>query len=409
MSKTVSIYNKTKLTDGWKNIVARDFDQIEAIRPVWKQFQSDEPQPIINADIDHYIAVLESLTETVQPYVMVLYHDSKPQAMIIGRLEKQQIACRIGYKAILKPSMRSLSIVYGGVLGQPTNEACAIMVRELMNTLSLGQADVVHFNHLRTDSPMYQLARRTPGVLSRGHFPKVEPHWSMSIPESMDDFYAARSKKHRKHLKQYVRKLENKYPGQVKMVTYNREDEVEEVIRAASHISIKTYQHALTRSSRINDVRRKNLLTAAAINGWFRAYILFVGNQPCSFRLALHYGRSYFADGIGFDPEWRQFRVGTVLFLKVLENLCRDHTVENYDFGFGDAEYKRSYGTNQWKEASLYIFAPRFYPVLVNMLQSSMLGLSLGIEYVLNKTGITSWIKRHWRNCLQAKNPKSKC
>jgi len=325
--------------------------------------------------------------------------------MVIGRVEKHPVKLKLGYKTLFKPKLRCLTVVYGGVLGQPTNEACAVLIRKLMNTLSRGEVDVVQFNHLRVDSPIYQFARKTPGILSRGHFPKIELHWSMSVPENVDLFYQARSRKHRKHLKQYIRKLEETFPGQVKMVTYTNQGELDEAIKAASHISSNTYQRGLGCGFSGNFWTRTLLKTAAKL-GWFRGYILFVDDEPCAYRFALHYGKTYFATGTGFDPKWKDFRVGTILFLKVLENLCSDGTVDYYDFGLGDAEYKQHYGDTQWQEASVYIFAPRLYPILINILQSSLMGLSLVLECILNKIGLTGWLKRRWRNLLQKRNTK---
>ena len=89
------------------------------------------------------------------------------------------------------------------------------------------------------------------------------------------------------------------------------------------------------------------------------------------------------------------------MFLRVLERICADPGIESIDFGFGDADYKHRYGDEQWQEASVYIFAPRPYPIFINMLRTFTTGLNRGLEYILNKTGLTGWTKRRWRNLLQ--------
>lgn len=293
--------------------------------------------------------------------------------------------------------------MYGGIIGKLTPYTASIVLQELRNLLSRGDADVIFFNHLRTNSPAYQLARTMPGLLCRSYFLRVEPHWRMSIPKTIDLFYQNRSKKHRGNLHRYIRKLEDQYGGQVKVITGCRKNELDKAIRAIASVSAKTYQSSLG-SGFVDNARNRTLMRTAAKSGWLRAHILFITDEPCAFQLGLHYGRTYFLEQIGFDPHWKRFNAGTVLFVKVLEELCRDHTVDYLDFGFGEANYKQSYGNEKWFETSVYIFAPRLYPIFINTLRSSMMGLNLGLEYVSNKAGFVGWFKRYWRDLLEAKS-----
>lgn len=392
---------------GWKIDIIQSFEEIETIRPVWEEMQHKQssPPPNPNADIDRYLSVLEPIKDRVQPFIMLLRRNGYPEAMLIGRKGSTHIRCKIGYLTLLKPSLRCISIAYRGFLGQMKPEVCSILIEELNHSLRNGEADVVGFNHLSTDSEMYQLARIKPNVLSRGYFPKVDPHWRMSVPQDIDLFYKGLSQRHRSNLKRYTKNLEKKH--QVRMVTYSRENMLEEVITTAAQISSRTYQYALN-SGFVDDNSMRSRLTTAAKHGWLRFHILFINDKPCAFQLGLQYQRTYFLSQIGFDPEWKQWRIGTTLFLKVLEDLCSDPVVDSLDFGFGDAEHKRSYGNEHWLEATVYIFAPRFYPMLVNSLYSSMTGLSLGISSLARKIGFERWAKRRWRNLLQRSNPNSK-
>jgi len=361
------------------------------------------PNP--NADIDRYLSVVEPIKDTVEPYIIVLRRNGHPEAMLIGRKSSTRISCKIGYLTLLKPALRCISIGYRRFLGQLKPEVCSILIEELNHSLRNGEADVVGFNHLATDSEMYQLATTKPNVLRRGYFPKVEPHRRMSVPQDIALFYKGLSQRHRSNLKRYMKNLEKKH--QVRMVTYSRENMLEEAITIAAEISSRTYQHALG-SGFVDDNSMRSRLTTAAKHGWLRLHILFINDKPCAFQLGLQYQRTYFLSQIGFDPEWKQWRIGTTLFLKVLEDLCSDPVVDSLDFGFGDAQYKRSYADEHWLEATVYIFAPRFYPMLVNSLYSSVTGLSLWMSSMSRKIGFERWAKRQWRNLLQRSDPRSK-
>jgi hypothetical protein len=336
---------------------------------------------------------------------MIFYHNSQPRAMVIGRLERHAIPLRVGYKTIMKPKLRSMTVVYGGVLGQPDEGTSALLVRELMSLLQQGQADLIFFNHLRVDSAFYRQVRKMPTLPCRDQFPVIEPHWRMLIPKNMEEFFASLSKNTRSNLKSHLNKLGKKYPGKVRIHTYSKLEDVPQAIRDVTYISKNTYQHALG-AGFADTLQNHILLNTAATKGWFRVHILYINEEPTAFEYALKYGRTYFGEATGYDSKWKDLNVGTVTLLKVLEILCQEGATDYFDFGFGDAPYKQQYCNEHWMEASVYIFAPRPYPILINTLQTIMLALDSGLKYIVNRVGMLNWIKRCWRSLLQQSTAK---
>jgi hypothetical protein len=388
----------------WKITVARNFEEIEALRPIWELMQRKEPCPKPNADISRYLSVVGACDDSLQPHVIFFEHNGSPVAMIIGWVGKHQLELRLGYKTLLKPSLKCLSVVYGGILGQPDGELCSLLVDELMKQLRNRQFDIVQLSYLGTDTDFYQAARKIPGFFTRCYSPKIDEHWSMSVPETIEHFYASRSGRHRRNLQRYVRKFEDEYPGENKYVRYTSESDVAEFIKIAADISSRNYQGALGVGV-VDNEETRHIMTVVAKNGWFDGIVLMAGDRPCAFQSGLRYGRVYYSVSIGYDPAFKSYRVGTILFLKVLESLCNDHSVDTIDFYFGDAEYKKHYGTEHWPEASVYIFAPKLRPIFINMLQGFTMRVNGGLEHIVGKIGAVDWIKRKWRNLLQAKNP----
>jgi len=389
--------------DGWQIVTARNLEEIEAIRPIWEQMQSNEPYPVPNADIDRYLSVVKTSGDIVQPFVMLVKNNGCPAAMIIGRIEKHRLNLKLGYKTLCKPALKCLSVVYGGVLGQPEGNLCSLLVVELMKKLQSRETDMVFFNHLRISSPFYRAVREMPSFLNRGYLPKAEDHWYMSVPETVASFYQSCSASSRKQYKKCIKRLERAFPGQVRVLTYSQDNHLDEAIKYASQVSATSYQYSMG-CGFMDNPHTRTLLATSARKKWLRMHVLFVGDEACAFEVWLQYGRTYFGEGMGFNPKWKKWRVGTVLFLKTIESICANQSVDSVDFGFGDAAYKRSYGSERWEEASVYIFARRLYPAFINILQSSIEALNLGFGYVVNKIGAIDWIKRRWRNLMQIKN-----
>ncbi len=381
--------------------IARSFKEIEPLREVWRELQSREFSPKPNVDIDRYVSVIETSNGEVKPHVMLFERGNHPVAMVVSRVEKHRVNLKLGYKALLRPRLKCLNVVYGGVMGRPEGDLCSAIFSELDKQLRSGEFDVVCFNYLNTGTDLYEAVRSAPGVFTRGYFPTVSKHWRMSMPETMDQFYGSCSRGHRGSLRRGIRKFERKYPGHDNFVKYTREDEVGDFVRIAAGISARTYQHALG-AGLVDDEQTVSRIRTAAKHGWFHGGILFAGDKPCAFQFGLRYKLVYYLVSLGYDPALNGYKVGTNLFLKTLESLCEDPSIDTFDFYFGDAEYKKRYGTAHWSEATIYIFAPRIYPASINVLRCAVAGANATLAYVVNKAGSAGWMKRKWRDLLNS-------
>jgi hypothetical protein len=388
-------------------IIVRTYEEIQAIRETWEQMQREESAATINTDYDRYLSVLKMAGDRVQPYIILIKQKGHTKTMVVAVTETRQIACRIGYLTILKPKMRCLSVVYGGIIGQKDNEACSFLVNELMRILRSREIDMAFLNHTRTDSQIYELGRKMPGLLCRDYFPVVDSHWQTTALDGKEDFYKTLSRNERRNISRHTKSLEKKASGRVELKIFRGLQELEEYISTASEISSVTYQKIITGGFTNSDSVR-SLLTQAAKMDWLRAYVLYAGSEPIAFESGLLYKSTYFAEYRGFNPDWSIGSPGSILLLKVLDEFNKDPDVKIYDYGFGDAPYKQRYGQQYWLEAPVFIFAPRPYPILVNVLRTLITAFSASLKFVLKKFGFIDRVKRRWRKHLERKASEKK-
>lgn len=388
-----------ELPEGWEVRIISSLDEIEAIRPVWEKIQKSEPCSVIDSDIERYLSVLKATEKDVQPHIMILLNKGDPAAMVIAKIQNHEHAIKLGYKTLFRPKLKCLTIVYGGILGNPDKEICTFIVKSFIELLQNRQVEMIYFNHLKTDSFIYGLSRKLPGIFSRNYFPAVDPHWQTLLSDMPDEFAGMLSKKGKREIGRCIRNLE-KSSGAVNIVNYHTKEETQEFLKIASQISELTYQKGIGQGV-IRNTFTSELLNQAQKDGWLRAYVLFAGSVPLAFEYGCVYGDSYFAERAGFDPAFRSFSPGTILQLKIFEQLSKIDGVARYDYGFGDAEYKKKFGTVSWPETSIYIFAPQFYPVMINILDSSIKAVSYFLSVIAHRLGLAGKIKKWWRLRLQ--------
>jgi hypothetical protein len=71
------------------------------------------------------------------------------------------------------------------------------------------------------------------------------------------------------------------------------------------------------------------------------------------------------------------------------------------DYGFGDAEYKRVYGTESWNEATLLLYGRGVRPTVARSLELASLGLMRAGKWAARTGGLSNPIKRAWRRRFQ--------
>jgi hypothetical protein len=191
----------------------------------------------------------------------------------------------------------------------------------------------------------------------------------MTLPPSIDDFYKARSSKKRTQLRSLSRRLEKSYPGDVKIDIIQDEAQIEQFCEDAEEISSMTYQFKKGEGF-VNNTETQMLLKLLAEKGKLWAYILYVEDQPCAYWVGfIHNSISYGPPaGTGYNPQFGKYEVGTILLLRMIEDLCKNDQVQYIDFGVLDAYYKRRFCDINWNDASFYIFQPSIKGIGLNSL-----------------------------------------
>jgi CelD/BcsL family acetyltransferase involved in cellulose biosynthesis len=376
-------------------VIARRLDEVEAIRAAWQTFDL----PTVHHDIDFYLAKVRSRPEILRPHVVLLERDGQPEALAIGRLEESALECRVGYATVYRPTLRLL-VMRPGVLLQADSETVGrALITQLVACLARGEADALSFYGLDTDGAIYRNARGVPGFLCRERFVHRERHWKLTLPDSMDAFLASRSRHARSELRGLDRRLARKYGDRLRVKVFRSSEEMDRLFADLDRVAAKTYQRALYVAFADTEEERDTIGLALS-RGWFRAYVLYLDDQPIAYRSGFLYGGTFTGSDTGYDFSYRKDRVGTYLLIRLVEDLCKDEAVQNLDYGGGDADYKRRFASSGSDEAHPMIFAPTFRGIRTNVLKATIYAAAeLGTK-ALDRAGMLESVKKRWREGL---------
>jgi hypothetical protein len=378
--------------------VLRTIGELEEIRVVWESWSGHR-----ESEMEPFLTFLRSNPGTVRPHVLVVYCAGRPDAILVGRIDRGRVICRLGYLQV-SPHAQIMCFVYGALRGNPSKENCDLMVSEIVQSLSQGEADVAYMNFLREGSDLCHLARKKPGLLNRDYVPITQPHFAATLPASMEEFYQGLSPKVRKNQKWQSKKLMNHFSGAVRIHCYREATDLDKMIQDVEQVAKKSYQRGLGVGF-FDTLMVRSHWQLKAQQGRLRSYVLYLAEKPCAFWIGEINQGTFESDSLAYDAEFGKHSPGMFLILNVIESFCDGNRegVTGVDFGRGNAQYKQVLSNQSWTETSLYIFAPTFKGICLNMARSLVGGLDQVIKKVLARTNLLQKIKKAWRNHAKPK------
>jgi GNAT acetyltransferase-like protein len=380
--------------------VLRTLPKVEDIRHVWESWPGNR-----DSDIDSYLAFLRSSPGAVRPHVLVVYRGGRPDAILVGRIDRGRIVCRVGYLSV-SPRAQIMCFVYGALRGNPSNENCELLVNEILRSLSKGEADAAYMNFLREDSELCRLAITRPSLLSRDYVRITQPHFAATVPATVEEFYRGLSPGSRWQAKSKQKKLLKDFAGAVRIRCFRDRAELDNMIEDVEQVARKSYQRGLGVGF-IDCPDTREWLRLRAEMGWLRAYVLYLSERPCAFWIGDINWSTFRSDHLAYDAEFANYSPGMYLVMKVIEGFCDGNRegVTEVDFALGHAQYKEVLGNREWSESLVYMFAPTLKGISLNVVRSLIVGMDQIIKKALARTNLLQKVKKAWRNHAKPKDP----
>jgi len=305
--------------------------------------------------------------------VAVVRNGTKITAIVPLLLGQQEFDLKLG-----RMRFRTAQLLGGEGLTQH-QEVYEPLFKAIFQTFDVA---AIHFRMLPTESPCWKALQS-----SRAGFVHVQDRFQTHIadlPQTFDAYMTARfNSSRRRNLKHRVKVLREqgehriwrcsgcpsspecaqlREKGELRLQRISAPEDVPEFLRAGGTVAQASWQAAKA-DYLIRDTPEWNAhLSDLAGRGLLRSYLLWCGPAPCAYVLGFQGGGHYQACFIGYDPSMSKFSPGIVMLLLIIEDLIQHNPSGKLNFGEGEDEYKRRFGTEAAEVAN------------VTMLRRSILG-----------------------------------
>jgi CelD/BcsL family acetyltransferase involved in cellulose biosynthesis len=126
--------------------------------------------------------------------------------------------------------------------------------------------------------------------------------------------------------------------------------------------------------------------------------VLHHQDQPVAFVYGWQWNGRFEYEEIGYDPALAERAPGRVLLYRVLEDLIADRTPDLLDFGCGDAEYKRSFGTEESTSGPMVIASNSVKAQLWSGFHQTRAVVDRSMRELLQRAGLYEQARRLYRS-----------
>lgn len=212
----------------------------------------------------------------------------------------------------------------------------------------------LHFTSLPMDSLLHGcLQGYTRGGWLLHPTDGVQLHHFIRLPETFEKFLEPLKSRTRRNFKRRLKGFDPAEKPGSRSERVDGANAVEAFLAAAATISRKTWQHQDIGQRIKTDAAEQARLSHLAEAGILRSYLLYYGETPCAFCIGYQLGDVYYADEVGFDPSLSDLSPGTVLFLKIIQDLLLHRRATLFNFGTGDASYKHLFSNETYLDATM--------------------------------------------------------
>jgi CelD/BcsL family acetyltransferase involved in cellulose biosynthesis len=182
----------------------------------------------------------------------------------------------------------------------------------------------------------------------------------------------------------------------VSVRVFRASEDLDRLFEDSAAVHRTTYQAGLGVGFSSDELHRR-LTQLTMERGWFRGYVLYLRDEPVAFCHGNVYRNTFGLDATGFDPAHAESRPGGFLLMRLIEDLCADESVHAFDFGFGDATYKRQLGDESWLERDVSVWTPRPRSIRLNLTRTVLAGADSAARAALRRGGLVTKARRIWR------------
>ena len=255
--------------------------------------------------------------------------------------------------------------------------------------LTASKADFLLVEDLESTDPLLELAENGDHNLQAFKPAPFQRRHMIDLPETHDEYWSKFNSKTRGNRRRAIKQF-----GDCRLELINKPFQIPDFLANAQQVSKRSWQSDLIGLRIQNDEYDTQVFTFLAAQNSLRAYLLWQDDTPVSFCIGTQHNGVFTYEEVGYDRDFSKKSPGQVLVIKMLEEMYEHNQPAVFDFGGGDAEYKRQFGTRISESGHVWLLRPGMRSKMIVGYLSGRRALSQTLRGTLAKFGLLDRVRK---------------
>ncbi len=292
--------------------------------------------------------------------------------------------------------LRGYRLAGNRLIGSDDSEVQSRLMQGISQHMTQSRADFLLVEDVETTDPLLSLVENNSHGLQTFKPAPFQRRHMIELPETHDEYWSKFNSKTRSTLQRKLKQF-----GNCRLELINKPFQIPGFLENAQEISKRSWQSDLLGLRIQNDEFETQVFTFLASQNSLRAYLLWQDNTPISFCIGTQYNGIFNYEEVGYDRDYSKKSPGQVLVIKMLEEMYEHDKPAVFDFGGGDAEYKRQFGTSISESGHVWLLRPGIRSKMIVGYLSGRHALSQTLRGTLAKFGLLDRLRKLSRRGLK--------
>jgi len=302
-----------------------------------------------------FLGFTEADAEVLHPLVPILRDEQgRIVAMAIARLQLSRLSRSGSYIPNFGRKCRVIVVPADGFIGGDA-QFTPLIATALIDFMDAGGADVLECPFMPIGSDHHaRLLADCPRFGDATAFRNA--HWFLDLESTFEKQLQNLGRSTRGTLRNNLNRFHREFKGRYEIARHRPGESLEQLLDHSTRIANSSYHGGLGAGFSTSP-RELAIYRAADELGVLWSRMLLIDGRPAAFMHALALKDVLTGTHMAYTSGLTKLPIGTILMMKTVEDLIEDGRFRRWDFGSGDAEYKRRICTTEHVDERRNLFA----------------------------------------------------